>query len=72
MANTAECWPNTTSKLSLYCQGKSTATFHLSRMVWDKKCQLYTASHVNAARFILDKAVYQSKLVSNNTIDIYK
>jgi len=35
MADSSECWPNTTSKVSLYHQGKSTGTFHLSRMLWD-------------------------------------
>jgi len=32
MADSAECWPNTISKVSLYHQGKSTVTFHLSWM----------------------------------------
>jgi G3E family GTPase len=32
MAGSAECWPNTTSKVSLYHQGKYTATFQLPRM----------------------------------------
>jgi len=35
MADSAEYWINTTSKASLYHQGKSTATFHLSRMLWE-------------------------------------
>jgi len=32
---------------------------------------VYTASHVNAARFIMDEAVDLSKLESKNTIDMY-
>jgi hypothetical protein len=35
MANSTECWLNTTSEVSLYHQGKSKATFHLSWMLWD-------------------------------------
>ena len=34
MTNPAEYWQNT-STVSLYHQGKSTAIFHLSRMLWD-------------------------------------
>ena len=34
MIDSAECWPNTTSKASPYHQGKSTTTFHLSKMLW--------------------------------------
>jgi hypothetical protein len=35
------------------------------------KHRVYGASHVNAARFILDKVVDLSKLESKSTIDIY-
>jgi len=35
MTDPAECWQNRSSKVSLYHQGKSTAIFHLSRMLWD-------------------------------------
>jgi len=35
MADSAERWQNTTSKVLLCHQGKSTAIFHLSRMLWD-------------------------------------
>jgi len=71
MADSAECWPNETSKASLYHQGKSTATFHLSKMLWYYERRLYTASHVIAAMFILDKEVGLSKSESKNTIDLY-
>jgi len=42
---------------SVYHQGKSASTFHLSRMLWEQERRVYTASHVNVARFVLDKAV---------------
>ena len=35
MDDSAECWPNITSKASPYHWGKSTATWHPSRMPWD-------------------------------------
>jgi hypothetical protein len=69
LANSAEFWPNTTSKVLPYHLGKYAATFLLSNMHWDKKQREYTASHVNAAGFILDKAVDQSNSVSKSTID---
>jgi len=62
MADSAECWLNTISKASLYHQGKSTAMFHLSRMLSDYEHQVYTASIVNVAQFILDKAIDLYKL----------
>jgi hypothetical protein len=40
-------------------------------MFWDEECPVYTAPHVNAARFVLDKPVILAKLESKNTIDIY-
>ena len=35
MTEPGKCWQNTTSTVSLNHQGKSTAIFHLSRMLWD-------------------------------------
>jgi len=35
MADSAECWPNTTSKVSPYHLEKYSATFHQSRVHWD-------------------------------------
>jgi len=35
MIGSAERWLNATSKVSLYHQGKSKATFHPSRMLWN-------------------------------------
>jgi hypothetical protein len=61
MADSAECWLNTSPKVLLYHHGKSTATFHLPRMPWDLKHWVYTASHANVARFIL-----------NNVVDLFK
>ena len=52
LADSAECWPNTISKVLPYHLGK------------------YSASHVNAAGFILDKAVDESNSVSKSTTDI--
>jgi hypothetical protein len=34
-ADSAECWPNTTSKVSPYHLEKYSANFHQSRMHWD-------------------------------------
>jgi len=34
-ANSAECWPSTTSEVSPYHLEKYSATFHQSRMHWD-------------------------------------
>jgi hypothetical protein len=55
MANSAECWWNILSKASHYHLGKSSATFHWSRMLWDLERLEYTASHENVAGFILDR-----------------
>jgi hypothetical protein len=41
------------------------------RMLWDYERRVYTASHVNVARFILDKAVDMFRLESKNTGDTY-
>jgi hypothetical protein len=35
LADSAECWSNTTSKVSSYHLGKYSATFLLSKMHWD-------------------------------------
>jgi hypothetical protein len=35
MGDSVEYWPNKTSKALLYDQGKYTATFLLSRILWD-------------------------------------
>jgi hypothetical protein len=56
--------------VSPYHVEKYSATFHQSRMHWDKEHQGYTASHVNAAQFIMDKAVDPSNSESKSTIDI--
>jgi hypothetical protein len=70
MADSAECWPNTTSKVSPFHLEKYSTTFHQLRMQWDYIHRAFTASLVNAAGFILDKAVDPSNSESKNTIDI--
>ena len=66
----AECWPNTTSKVSPYHLEKYSTTFHQLRKLWDYVHRAFTASHVNAAGFILDKAVEPSNSESTSTIVI--
>jgi hypothetical protein len=70
MADSAECWPNTTSKVSPYHLEKYSTTFHQLRKLWDYVHRAFTASHVNAAGFILDKAVEPSNSESTSTIVI--
>jgi hypothetical protein len=70
MVDSVECCPNTTSKVSPCHLEKYSATFHQSRMHWDEEHQAYTASHVNAAGFILDKVVDPSNSKSKSPIDI--
>ena len=45
-------------------------TFHKSRMHWDYEYRAYTASHMIAAGFTLDKAVDPSNSESKSIIDI--
>ena len=66
----AECWPNTTSKLWPYHLGKYSTTFHQIRMHWDYVHLAFTAFLVNAAGFIVDKAFDSSNSESKSTTDI--
>ena len=70
MADSAECWPNTTSKVLPYHLEKYSTTFHQLRMHWDYVHWAFTALLVNAAGFILDKVVDPSNFESKSTIDI--
>jgi hypothetical protein len=70
MSDSAECWPNTTSKVSLCHLEKYSATFHQLRMHSDYVHQALAASLVNAAWFILDKVIDPSKSESKSTIDV--
>jgi hypothetical protein len=70
MANSAECWPNTTSKISPFHVEKYSTTVLQLRMHWDYIHRAFTASLLNAAGFILDKAVDPSNSESKSTIDI--
>jgi hypothetical protein len=69
MANSAECWPNTTSKVSSYHLDKYSTTFHQLSMHWDYVHRAFAASLGNAAGFILDKAIDPSNPESKRTID---
>ena len=70
MVDSAECWPNTTSKVFPYHLEKYSTTFHQLRMHWDYVHRAFAASLVNAAGFKLDKAVNRFNPKSKSTIDI--
>jgi len=67
MADSAEYCLNTTSKVTIYQQLPS--TYQGCFGVKDSVC--IQPTHVNVARFVLDKAVDLSKLESRNTVGIY-